>query len=111
MKEVDLMKRLSHPSIVKYEGIARDDQYINIVLEYAENSSLGQILKAFGKLNENLVASYIVKILEVVELLTGHPPFGDITNIMTDTVMSRIVEDEMPIPEECSKPLKDFLQQ
>jgi serine/threonine protein kinase len=25
--------------------------------------------------------------------------------------MFRIVEDEMPIPEECSEPLKDFLQQ
>lgn len=186
MKEVDLMKRLSHPSIVKYEGMARDEQYLNIVLEYAESGSLGQMLKAFGKLNEQLVASYAVKILEglhylhccdvvhcdmkaanilttktgnvklsdfgvslnlkaierekdiagtpnwmapevielkgastkadiwslgctVVELLTGRPPFGDITNTMT--VMFRIVEDEMPIPEECSEPLKDFLQQ
>ncbi|KAG2157725.1 uncharacterized protein EDB93DRAFT_1078401 [Suillus bovinus] len=186
MKEVDLMKRLSHPSIVKYEGMARDEQYLNIVLEYAESGSLGQMLKAFGKLNEHLVAGYVVKILEglhylhccdvvhcdlkaanilttktgniklsdfgvslnlkaiererdvagtpnwmapevielkgastkadiwslgctVVELLTGRPPFGDITNTMT--VMFRIVEDEMPIPEECSEPLKDFLQQ
>ncbi|KAG2042644.1 hypothetical protein BDR03DRAFT_1006311 [Suillus americanus] len=186
MREVDLMKRLSHPSIVKYEGMTRDDQYLNIVLEYAESGSLGQMLKAFGKLNEHLVASYVVKILEglhylhccdvvhcdlkaanilttktgniklsdfgvslnlkaierekdvagtpnwmapevielkgastkadiwslgctVVELLTGRPPFGDITNTMT--VMFRIVEDEMPIPEECSEPLKDFLQQ
>ncbi|KAG1860705.1 hypothetical protein DFJ58DRAFT_657665 [Suillus subalutaceus] len=186
MREVDLMKQLSHPSIVKYEGMARDDQYLNIVLEYAESGSLGQMLKAFGKLNEKLVASYVVKILEglhylhccdvvhcdlkaanilttktgniklsdfgvslnlkaierekdvagtpnwmapevielkgastkadiwslgctVVELLTGRPPFGDITNTMT--VMFRIVEDEMPIPEECSEPLKDFLQQ
>lgn len=33
MKEVDLMKRLSHPSIVKYEGMSRDEQYLNIVLE------------------------------------------------------------------------------
>lgn len=33
MKEVDLMKRLSHPSIVKYEGMSRDEEYLNIVLE------------------------------------------------------------------------------
>ncbi|OJA08655.1 hypothetical protein AZE42_05281 [Rhizopogon vesiculosus] len=186
MKEVDLMKRLSHPSIVKYEGMSRDEQYLNIVLEYAESGSLGQMLKAFGKLNEHLVVSYVVKILEglhylhrcdvvhcdlkaanilttktgniklsdfgvslnlkaierekdvagtpnwmapevielkgastksdiwslgctVVELLTGRPPYGDITNTMT--VMFRIVENEMPIPEECSEPLKDFLSQ
>lgn len=34
MKEVDLVKSLSHPSIVKYEGMARDDDTLSIVLEY-----------------------------------------------------------------------------
>lgn len=33
MKEVDLVKRLSHPSIVKYEGMVRDSDTLNIVLE------------------------------------------------------------------------------
>lgn len=33
MHEVDLMKKLSHPSIVRYEGMSRDDEYLNIVLE------------------------------------------------------------------------------
>jgi serine/threonine protein kinase len=37
---------------------------ISIRLRYAENGSLGQTIKAFGKLNERLVASYVVKILE-----------------------------------------------
>jgi serine/threonine protein kinase len=64
MGEVDLVKSLSHPSIVKYEGMARDPTTLNIVLEFAENGSLGQTLKAFGKLNERLVASYVVKILD-----------------------------------------------
>ena len=36
---------------------------------YAENGSLGQTLKAFGKLNEKLVASYVVKILEGLDYL------------------------------------------
>lgn len=69
MKEVELVKRLSHPSIVKYEGMARDQDTLSIVLEYAENGSLGQTLKAFGKLNEKLVASYVVKILEGLHYL------------------------------------------
>ncbi|CAK5267814.1 unnamed protein product [Mycena citricolor] len=69
MREVDLVKRLSHPSIVKYEGMARDQDTLNIVLEYVENGSLGQTLKAFGKLNERLVASYVVKILEGLHYL------------------------------------------
>lgn len=33
MREVDLVKSLSHPSIVKYEGMARDEDTLNIVLE------------------------------------------------------------------------------
>lgn len=85
MREVDLVKSLSHPSIVKYEGMARDEDSLSIVLEsvrlslfplpalmcprYAENGSLGQTLKAFGKLNERLVASYVVKILEGLHYL------------------------------------------
>lgn len=35
-----------------------------IPLRYVENGSLGQTLKAFGKLNERLVSSYTAKILE-----------------------------------------------
>ncbi|KAL4248085.1 hypothetical protein ABKN59_007801 [Abortiporus biennis] len=69
MREVDLVKSLSHPSIVKYEGMARDDNTLSIVLELAENGSLGQTLKAFGKLNERLVAGYVVKILEGLDYL------------------------------------------
>jgi len=33
VKEVDLVKRLSHPSIVKYEGMAKDEHTLSIVLE------------------------------------------------------------------------------
>jgi len=33
MREVDLVKNLSHPSIVKYEGMARDEGHLSIVLE------------------------------------------------------------------------------
>ncbi|KAJ7672369.1 hypothetical protein DFH06DRAFT_91381 [Mycena polygramma] len=69
MREVDLVKSLSHPSIVKYEGMARDQDTLSIVLEYADNGSLSQTLKAFGKLNERLAASYVVKILEGLHYL------------------------------------------
>ena len=32
-REIDLVKCLSHPSIVKYEGVARDGDTLSIVLE------------------------------------------------------------------------------
>lgn len=69
MKEVDLLQRLRHPSIVQYEGMVRDEDSLDIVLEYVENGSLGQTLKAFGKFNEKLVATYVTKILEGLHYL------------------------------------------
>jgi serine/threonine protein kinase len=33
MREVDLVKSLSHPSVVKYEGMLREEGMLNIVLE------------------------------------------------------------------------------
>ena len=33
MKEVDMVKSLQHPSIIKYEGMSRDSDTLNIVLE------------------------------------------------------------------------------
>lgn len=68
-KEVDLLKRLSHPSVVKYEGLVRTEHYLNIVMEYVENGSLYNTLAAFGILPEALVASYVVKILEGLSYL------------------------------------------
>ncbi|PWN20915.1 hypothetical protein BCV69DRAFT_178505 [Microstroma glucosiphilum] len=64
MKEVELLKRLHHPSVVKYEGLVRGTDAISIILEYVENGSLLHTLKAFGHLPEQLIASYVVKILE-----------------------------------------------
>lgn len=33
MQEVDLVKKLSHPNIIKYEGINRDENTLSIMLE------------------------------------------------------------------------------
>jgi serine/threonine protein kinase len=51
-----------------------------------ENGSLGQTIKAFGKLNERLVATYITKILEGLHYLhTSHVVHCDLkaANILT----------------------------
>ena len=34
MHEVDLLKSLDHPSIVKYEGMSKDYEYLNIIIEF-----------------------------------------------------------------------------
>lgn len=69
MNEVDLLKSLAHPSVVKYEGLVRGPDVVSIILEYVENGSLLHTLKAFGNFPEKLVASYVVKILEGLNYL------------------------------------------
>ncbi|KAK3806706.1 MAG: kinase-like domain-containing protein, partial [Benniella sp.] len=71
MQEVDLLKSLTHPSIVKYEGFIKTDEYLNIVLEFVENGSLLTTLKSFGTFPEKLVVVYVVKILEGLVYLHG----------------------------------------
>jgi serine/threonine protein kinase len=51
-----------------YQNHSRSQSLIHLI-RYAENGSLGQTLKAFGKLNERLVAGYVVKILEGLHYL------------------------------------------
>ncbi|KAI8054141.1 kinase-like domain-containing protein [Gilbertella persicaria] len=69
MKEVNILKTLSHANVIKYIGFISTEQYLNIVLEYAENGSLISTLKAFGAFPEKLVASFCAKILKGLDYL------------------------------------------
>ena len=61
--EIDLLKGLDHPNIVKYHGFVKTADSLNIILEYCENGSLHSISKNFGKFPENLVGLYMSQVL------------------------------------------------
>ena len=61
--EIDLLKNLDHPNIVKYRGFVKSAEALNIILEYCENGSLHSISKNFGKFPENLVGLYMSQVL------------------------------------------------
>lgn len=63
MLEIDLLKNLNHPNIVKYNGFVKSSESLYIILEYCENGSLHSICKNFGKFPENLVALYMSQVL------------------------------------------------
>ncbi|KAI8342992.1 kinase-like domain-containing protein, partial [Chlamydoabsidia padenii] len=69
MQEAQLLQRLGHPNIVKYEGFIQAEGHVNIILEYVENGSLLNTLKSFGSFPENLVAGYCTRILQGLEYL------------------------------------------
>ncbi|KAI9678081.1 MAG: hypothetical protein M1817_006025 [Caeruleum heppii] len=63
MLEIDLLKNLNHPNIVKYHGFVKSAESLYIILEYCENGSLHSICKNFGKFPENLVGLYMSQVL------------------------------------------------
>jgi serine/threonine protein kinase len=91
--EIDLMKKLNHPNIVKYVDTIRTEGYLYVVLEYAtsslslsssppsplpllliclrfmENGSLQTTLRKTGRFSESVAAIYIVQILRGLKYL------------------------------------------
>ncbi|EKM49713.1 uncharacterized protein PHACADRAFT_214230 [Phanerochaete carnosa HHB-10118-sp] len=64
MSEINLLKNLNHPNIVKYKGYEKTPEFLYIILEFCENGSLHNICKRFGKFPETLVGVYISQVLE-----------------------------------------------
>lgn len=64
MQEVELLKSLSNPRIVRYHGFVKTESHLSLVMEFVENGSLSATLKSFGSFPEKLVLAYTVKIIE-----------------------------------------------
>ena len=67
--EINLLKNLDHPNIVKYIECIRTKSHINLILEYVENGSLHSMLKQSGKMGEHLVFIFVKQILEGLAFL------------------------------------------
>eukprot|EP00698_Gefionella_okellyi_P021370 TRINITY_DN690_c0_g1_i1.p1 TRINITY_DN690_c0_g1~~TRINITY_DN690_c0_g1_i1.p1 ORF type:complete len:434 (+),score=35.95 TRINITY_DN690_c0_g1_i1:172-1473(+) len=61
--EVNLMRNLDHPCIVRYLGFERTDDAFNIFLEYVPGGSIANLVQKFGKMGENVVRQYTRQIL------------------------------------------------
>eukprot|EP00964_Phaeocystis_antarctica_P141511 scaffold106570_cov54-Phaeocystis_antarctica.AAC.2 len=71
--EVACLQALSHPNIVRYLGVERDDieGHVSIFLEYCAGGSIASLLERFGAFNEALSRTYITMVLEGLAYLHG----------------------------------------
>lgn len=70
MSEINLLKILNHPHIVKYHGFVKTSLTLNIVLEYCSGGLLRQLYLSSGRgLPEPQLVGYIRQILEGLRYL------------------------------------------
>ncbi|KAL5560767.1 hypothetical protein UlMin_036978 [Ulmus minor] len=68
-EEVKLLKNLNHPNIVGYLGTLRDEETVNILLEYVPGGSISSLLGEIGAFTEAVIRTYTKQLLLGLEYL------------------------------------------
>uniref|UniRef100_A0A7N0UFJ5 mitogen-activated protein kinase kinase kinase n=1 Tax=Kalanchoe fedtschenkoi TaxID=63787 RepID=A0A7N0UFJ5_KALFE len=68
-EEVKLLKNLSHPNIVRYLGTVREEDSLNILLEFVPGGSISSLLGKFGSFPEAVIRTYTKQLLLGLEYL------------------------------------------
>ncbi|XP_042515998.1 mitogen-activated protein kinase kinase kinase NPK1-like isoform X2 [Macadamia integrifolia] len=68
-EEVKLLKNLSHPNIVRYLGTVREEETLNILLEFVPGGSISSLLGKFGSFPEPVIRMYTKQLLLGLEYL------------------------------------------
>jgi serine/threonine protein kinase len=70
--ELDLLQRMTHPAIVPYlDSFVDSEGMLHIVMEFAENDSLIDVIHKYGELNETVAAIYVAQVLKALAYLHG----------------------------------------
>lgn len=67
--EIELIKKLDHPNVVRYLDCVQTKEHFNLVLEFADGGALSSIIKRFRQFPEKLCAVYINQCLLGLEYL------------------------------------------
>lgn len=69
MQEIDLLRKLEHFNIIKYVDHKQTKNNLYIIMEYAPNGSLQDLLRKYSSISEKIAAIYIKQVLEGLKYL------------------------------------------
>ena len=70
IKEIELLKNLEHPNIVKYYNFLKEDNHIYIIMEYLEGSTLRQYMRDNSdNITEDIAREIIKQLLNALSYL------------------------------------------
>uniref|UniRef100_A0A7M6DQA5 Protein kinase domain-containing protein n=1 Tax=Clytia hemisphaerica TaxID=252671 RepID=A0A7M6DQA5_9CNID len=67
--EINILKSLRHPNVIKFIGTSLDDNIVHIFMEYIAGGSLAGLISNFGALNESIYQRYTQQIMSGVHYL------------------------------------------
>ncbi|CAM9694692.1 unnamed protein product, partial [Phaeothamnion confervicola] len=68
-QEIDLMKQLNHPNIVRYRGTQLTANELHIFMDFVPGGSLSSLIHKFGPLSEGLCCMYAAQVLRGLSYL------------------------------------------
>ena len=74
LTEIDIMKKLSHPSLPRIVSVIDEPSSLCVVMDYIEGESLDKVLYMYGRQPENTVVAWTLEICDVLDYLHHQNP-------------------------------------
>jgi calcium-dependent protein kinase len=68
-RELEILKTLDHPNIIKFYETYKDEKYYHLVMEYCSGGELMEKLAREGKINESMTRKIMKKLFSAVNYL------------------------------------------
>lgn len=72
--EIEIMKKLSHPSLPRIVSIIDSDESLCVVMDYIEGESLDKVISMYGRQDEKRVVSWTLDICDIINYLHHQDP-------------------------------------
>ena len=70
-EEIDTLRRLNHPNLIKYYGCTEERNTLHIIMELAPGGSLNQLIERYGRLSVQHIRNYTKQVLLGLRYLHG----------------------------------------